>query len=380
MALDLFKILKGLTIGISVPFFVGVASAEAPASGSPADHLQLKLSLGGESYQTPFVRTLLFGPTLDLIYGHDFNPYLESRVDVAFEALTGSASGILPTDLLGQMGPRQIFRLREAVVDVHTAGRGQSFSVGAINQRGWSNPLLGGDLVFLGALSESKVDTAIGHVGVRIEGAVPPTSFSLLETAAQGQTPTFAAAQVADLIGQKDHDFTEVHLGYFQFNNLTTAQAKQSLFWGNTVTGNTRSASFYLPYRGVEAGLKGGVDVGTRWQLVAASNFVLNTAAPAGAGQGYLASLGTNYRLNEAKLALNVGYFNDQSDSSPAGFSDAFLNSKNHRGVFLEVRYDAPTYSVFARGLRAEALVPQAYAGQNTGVLIGIEVRHDLLK
>jgi hypothetical protein len=372
------KTAVGLIIGTLMPLIVHASSTERARPGD--NYLGLDLTLAGSSFNSPALKTMLFGPAVDLIYRREFSLYAEARIDVAAEVLTGSATGVMPNDLMGQSGPRQVLRIRDAAVDLHTEHRTLSTRLGANNQRELGNPLLGGDMVFLGAVTELKGDTVAGETSLKFEGAVPPTSFSLLETAAPGKTPTFVSAQLGDLIGDVEANFVGASVGYFQFDNLTTAQARQSLFWGNSVTGTTNTAEFFLRFRGIEGGVRGGVRLTNRWQALATTNFIQNTAAPAGSGLGYLGTLGAVYRLDDAKIGASVGYLYDQSDSSPAVFADGFLNSKNHRGVVVDLKYDAATYSLFARALKTQALVPQLYGGDDVAVFLGVRVHYDFLK
>jgi hypothetical protein len=345
------------------------------------ESLRLDLNLSAQSFHTDQEHSVFMGPTLDILHQHFFDENIESRLDVAAELFTGSATGIFPPDVLGQNGPRQDLRLREALVSFHWLDHAIEIDVGAINQQVLGNPLLGGDYAFLGSLQQLKADTFAGRLGLTLEEGFPPSSFSLLETAAQEQTPEFYLAQISDEIGSEQGSNIKIFAGLFEYKNLSTAQARQSLFFGNTVTGNSSSASFFLPYRGYEGGLKATLPLASHWRGTLSGNIVRNTAAPQGSNVGYLGKFQINYLGDTYSVSPEIGYFNDQSDSAPAVFSDSFLNSKNHKGYLAGVVYknDAKKYSLFGRWMHSDPLVSQLYGSSDNSILLGTEVRYDLL-
>ena len=353
----------------TVPFFV---HAE--------DTLGLDVNFTAESFATPVSKATSFGPSFDLIYKHPFGENLEARMDLGAEFITGANSGMLPSDILGQNAPRSDLRMHEAVMDYHPWDHRFDLQAGAINQAFMDNPLMFGDFAILGAREDVILTREFGQLSFGLEEAIPPSSFSLLDSAASAKTPTFYLAHLDDQWGDKKSTFVGGSVGYFQFDDLTVAQARQSLYAGNTVVGNNSSAAFYLPYRGFEGALQGGFMIAPRWQIVADANAVRNTAAPAGSNAGYLGRLQLNYLYLDKIISGEFGLFNDQSDSSPALFADAFLNSKDHRGTFVGGRFRDSTkrYSIFARWMHSNALVPGLYAGRDDTVMIGLEIRYEL--
>jgi Putative porin len=364
------------TLFIAAVFLVSLPCAFA----APADELDLNFGLLAESAQSSTYKTVFAGVTIEPFYRHIFDENFEARLDLVVELLQGSAVGIIPIDDLGQNGPRNDLRLREALGEWHSQNKDISLKLGAINQSSLDNPLFANDIAFVGLQESIGLPLFSGTFEFMSEQATTPSSTSLLQSAQEESLPTFWIAQVGYETSQKAQSHFKIFAAYFDFNDMSTGQAQQSLFFGNTVTGDSTAATFYLPYRGLEGGIMFDYRWNTQWKSTLGLNGIKNTAAPSGSNIGQLVRAGMEYTANEKSILTEVDYFNDQSDTSPALFTDVFLNSKDRQGIAAGVTYKKEQkYSVYARWVHSNPLVEQVYISNEDKFLIGLDMHYGIL-
>ena len=307
-------------------------SSGALAESNPATAPSLSLSGGftASLYDSDRDQSELTGVLLGIKYKQELATGLTAKFDAGAQLDTGSSQIAYNNDF----APQQRLLLSEASLKWSPLA-GLDFSAGTLNQAQNHSSLLLSEVAFPGAEQDFVFSPFKGaHLGVRAEEAVPTSAMlSPLVTESVGM-PYFFAGQVQGGYASRSFD-ASASFGGFAFGQLSADVAQDSRFRGNTVEGiGSAGAQFVYDYQGIEAQYRLGVAVSSWATLRLEGSYILNLAAPEGQNAGFQTSLASEFKASSSLVITpRFSVFCNESDSSPALYSDRYIGHNNVQGI-----------------------------------------------
>ncbi|MBT7766543.1 MAG: hypothetical protein HN730_05260 [Bdellovibrionales bacterium] len=165
----------------------------------------------------------------------------------------------------------------------------------------------------------------------------------------------------------------KMHLSHFNFSNLSHATASKSQFLGNSVFGLAGNAEYLYSFKGYNLMSKLEHPLTSEWKAVWHGEYLYNSQAPNGRNSGYMGSLG----LQDKKFMLQLGYYYNESDSSPAYYNDGKLGHNNMKGVLTALSFFQlkPNFDLHLKYFLRQKIKASSY--QSDGGMITLTmVRH----
>lgn len=147
-------------------------------------------------------------------------------------------------------------------------------------------------------------------------------------------TPTLQSAQVEAHYKFGRRNQLKLSAGYWQYDNLTSSIAAESMLNGNTVERKSDTYSvFAYKYQGLEARTRLELGIGPLdWSLY--SEAIVNSGAPKGMNTGW--SAGNEfvyYGARARKYGLNFEYFHVEPDAAVSAFNAVEFDRSNRNGI-----------------------------------------------
>lgn len=151
------------------------------------------------------------------------------------------------------------------------------------------------------------------------------------------QTPTLTSTTFESHYTFDRHDQIKLSLGYWQYDNLPSSVAAESMLNGNTVDRVSDSYSaFTYKFRGYEARTRLELNFG-RFDLNLYSEGIYNSAAPKGLNTGYSAGNELSFRSTPTqKFGMSAEYFHVEPDAAVSSFNAVEFDRSNRNGMMIQ--------------------------------------------
>lgn len=210
-------------------------------------------------------------------------------------------------------------------------------SAGALNQRYQHTRLLVDDIAFPAARLDSVYRDSNTRTNFAIETAIPTSTSLSANTRELEATPSLNSASMKfRWQGSKENYFT-ASAGYFIYNNLPSAVAKDSYLLGNDVNKVSDAQwSFIYKYEGYQASSEFSFPVFSWVTATLGAELLTNTKAPSDVNKAFRYYLNSKFDLNaDLDLMLGAGYFSVAPEAAVAYFNARGFET-NRLGYSLE--------------------------------------------
>ncbi|MBO9665626.1 MAG: hypothetical protein J7501_02285 [Bdellovibrio sp.] len=249
-------------------------------------------------------------------------------------------------------------------------------SAGALDQRYAHTSLLIDKMAFPGARVEAKLRA--GDTETSLVGATSiPTSTSLsTNTNEKEATPSLNSGALKFYYVPTRDAFWSTTVGYFMYNNLPSAVAKESMLLGNEV--NTLSEAdyeFVNKYEGVEAGTYLRLPVGSLLHVSLVGEYLKNLKAEDDVNTATMYSAGASVHMT-GNLDLNLmgGYFSVAPEAAVAYFNARGFET-NRQGYFGEtgLSFRKEGFNVGVRYTDSEVMFTNSIQSREKTIMIKLE-------
>jgi hypothetical protein len=172
-----------------------------------------------------------------------------------------------------------------------------------------------------------------------------------------------------------EHVKFKLHLTHFNFSNLSHATANKSQFLGNSVFGLVDNSEYLYRFKGYNLMSKLEHPLFGEWSAVWHGEYLYNSQAPNGRNSGYLGSLG----FSDHKVKLQLGYYYNESDSSPAYYNDGQLGHNNMKGIItgLSIHKIKPNVDLHLNYYSRNEIVDSPYQSDGGMITLTMVRRYD---
>jgi len=351
---------------------------------------EVSYTLMGRRFDDPFVNSRWGRAIIDLSLSAEYENWFEANLSVAQLLSSGSASYQLGVT---EAGPSNGLFLNEATVaikpfDFLTAKAGVlEVQYNPVLSMFTTQGQAGGSV----RLSHSN-ESDLGVLKVYLEGSQSiPTAIS------KGSVITDEGTNPLLTLGTLSTDFKNEDAGtrfrlsatHFEYTDLSTASATDSLRTGSTVVGN-KDFQFAYEFRGKEYAAAIEQEIALSHEIRAKASFISNELAPKGLRDGYQYRLEYARTFNKWKFIPGFTQFRVEGDALPSLYSVGSYGYTNREGynVAMKVEFAKQKFNVFTgytnakainkNGANANTSQASTYQADREIFTLGAEVKYDI--
>ena len=350
---------------------------------------QVSYTLMGRRFDDPFVNSRWGRAIIDMSLSAEYENWFEANLSVAQLLSSGSASYQLGVT---EAGPSNGLFLNEATVaikpfDFLTAKAGViEVQYNPIISMFTTQGQAGGSL----RMSHSN-DTNMGVFKVHLEGSqsIPTVSRGSVITD-EGTNPLLTLGTLSTELKNEDSG-TRARLSatHFEYTDLSTATAADSLRTGSTVVGN-KDFQFAYEFRGKEYAAAIDQQIALSHEIRAKASLISNERAPKGLRDGYQYRLEYARTFNKWKIIPGFTQFRVEGDALPSLYAIGSYGYTNREGYNLAVKIEIPKQKVNVftgytnakainkNGVNANTSQASTYQADREIFTLGAEVKYDI--
>ncbi len=315
---------------------VTTLSAPTPTATKPAfrGSWGLGMSTDFADSETSSQQIVIFDVKTTIKYR--LTSYLYIDFAPKFKFQTGRTDSLIEERKLGN---KVGFRKGTLELDTHVLRA----SVGAINMPSAHSDLMFDTIAFPGIRSSAlAIKNEEYELGAGGEVAIPSSTSLSPEASDLEPTPTFNAWGAHFTFEQNDDHFFTARAQAFEFRDLPRIVAEGSAAAGNSVQKDDtalKTPRFTYGFRGYEASVLGGTDIGDFLLPKFAVHYIENQLAPRELSQAYSAEISLGQKYKDFTIAPKIRYYDIAPDAFPAFYSGfGRTNSQGYgTGVCLEL-------------------------------------------
>lgn len=318
---------------------------------------------------------------LEFAYQHQFFNELKFKADVHLALNAQRSQTIIPSEVF-----EDGFRLRQAMVQYSPISQ-ITLGLGVVNQHRNFHPirLLLDDRGFPGAMQQAQFQVADWKWTLFAQQSVPTSQSMDFERQQKEALPLYLSEGVKADWNLKENVTLSAFGLHYAFENMPSVVAYNGSMLGNTAPGATASlAQFAYQFDGIAAGVGGEWRFHPQYSIATEYQILRNLRAPRAFNSGgILVVRGCLCYDTIAFKPAVLQYFNE-SDTSPAVYSDGRFGRNNREGQGVELRVDFLKwkFSTTARYLDATTINerPDLMRGRSQYVELFLETSYaDLL-
>lgn len=340
--------------------------------------LSVNAALVGVSSEDKVMNSKQGGPRFDLAGSHKFTSYLKADIDVSLFVMTGALTNRYTNEGSAPNG----FLLGRAVLEVAPVSWAY-LQVGVLDVS-FSSIISTWDNQGFPGLQEGLVaKTDSFEATVWASQTIPTSSTKEVRSSENGiNTQLNLVGLTLSNDPNEKRDFKlQANATHFQFKNITTSAATDSIYLGNTVTPVGSQARFTYEFEGNEfAGLM-GYKFTERWKMEVSGSELRNNAAPEQLNKAQYVQGKIFYKTNGPELGLTMGSFANESDSLPAVFTSSRSANNNRFGytVKIDSNWEKEKFTTYMRYTQANEIVDRPFSADRTTISIGLEAAYEIL-
>ncbi|EQC48416.1 hypothetical protein M899_1845 [Bacteriovorax sp. BSW11_IV] len=260
---------------------------------------------------------------------HKFYPSIDLKFDVGAVLRAGSTDSLFDNNEYdGESG----LTISEGAFEYRPMNF-ISLEAGALRMDRKSSPLLLSGRAMLGlreAIQYGNGGVKVGLTAIQATPSIKNTS-DRIDRVEEG-TPSYFSEGV--FVQFSKNNFTlDSSASHFAFSNLSNGVARESLFNGNSVSGNREDgAEFLYDFAGWNVSNKATLET-SAIDLSIHHNYLVNTEAAAGKNKGQLIGVNVKYKGDTATHELGLESFKVESDASVAYYNNKFYGHNNREGL-----------------------------------------------
>ena len=322
----------------SYPFSTSISDSHSPSLTSTK--LSLAAAMGARSVTDDLTDSRQAGAALRFSLVKNLLDDVDGSIIAGTRLYAGNSRALFSSEF----DSGSYMFVDQALLDWRIVKEGH-ISAGIIVQRDdvFGSPLLLGGSGFPGLQEEYTILGDQFKITLMGEQTIP-TSQNLSTRAVQADsTPWFLYEKaVIDVKATSDLRLL-ASMGHFAYGPLPSNVASDSKLLGNTVNGTgPQSADFAYDYEGYEVSVKSEYSLlkNLNWELEGSQ--LKNLRAPSGNNQGQYVRNAFSFFTAKTKWEPELGFFRNESDSSPAYYNSKWMGHNNREGYFVGGNVDLP--------------------------------------
>lgn len=150
------------------------------------------------------------------------------------------------------------------------------------------------------------------------------------------KTPTLESVALESHFSLSRRSQVKLSAGYWQYDNLTSSLAAQSMLGGNTVNRTSDTFSIFAhQFKGAEG--RSRLEMGTGpFDFNLYAEGLYNSAAPKGLNTAWTGGTELSYRSSQTlKFGFNIEYFHVEPDAAVSAFNSVEFDRSNRNGIMM---------------------------------------------
>lgn len=358
--------------------------------GSRSYYGDVGFTLMGRRYDDPFVSSRWSRAIVEANMGVKYEDWLEGKLSVVQLMTSGAASYQMGVT---EGGPGSGLILDEASITLKPTPWVQG-AIGVINvgfnpitSLFYTQSFAGGEVEF-----SQSATTGMGEFKITATGSqsIPTAKNSGSMITDEGTGPLLTVGTL--MMGLKNEETgTELKIAgaHFEFTDLSTAAAADSLRTGSSVVG-TKDFQFLYEFRGQELGAGISQKIGLSHEVELKASEIRNERAPAGLNSGRQIKAEYTRTFDKWEITPSIQAFRIESDAIPSLYGQSGIGMANRKGyaVNLKANFPKEKFNVYAGYTKADAIRKAGKRQVNTETstyqddrevfTVGAEVTYDI--